>query len=201
LSIAIAADRSSWVPVAPDSDFPIQNLPYGVFVHEDGEPHIGAAIGEHIFDVSLAAEEELFDGIADRSVLQSSSLNALLAAGPEIWSSVRARLVELLAAESTELSVSSREGFLVPQNGVRMQLPFVPGDYVDFYSSLEHATNLGKILRPDTEPLLPNWRWIPIGYHGRSSTVVVDGTPIVPPKGQRKGDAGPAFGPTRQLDV
>ncbi|HEV3152933.1 MAG TPA: fumarylacetoacetase [Candidatus Baltobacteraceae bacterium] len=197
----IAADLSSWVPVEPGSDFPIQNLPYGVFEQQDGEPHIGVAIGEQIFDLHLAAEEELFENVADRAVLQAPTLNALLAAGPGVWSGVRSRLADLLVSDSAELSAESRDGFLVAQSAVRMLLPFAPGDYVDFYSSLEHATNLGKILRPNTEPLLPNWRWIPIGYHGRSSTIVVDGTPVVRPNGQRKGENEPTFGPTRLLDV
>ena len=199
----IASEVSSWVDVAPDSDFPIQNLPFGVFSAGGNEPHIGVAIGEQIFDVYLAAQEELFDGLAERRVLQAPVLNELLAAGRPVWAAVRNRLSQLLRADSSELSAQTREGLLVAQRGTRMLLPFSAGDYVDFYSSLEHATNLGKIFRPDGEPLMPNWRWMPIGYHGRSSTIVVDATPIVRPNGQRKppSEPAPAFGPTRMLDI
>ena len=199
----LSTELSSWVEVAPDSDFPIQNLPFGVFAVEGDEPHIGVAIGEHIFDLHLASEAELFDGVIARTVLQAPALNALLALGRPAWTAVRERLVTLLRADSSELTDASRDGLLVRQCDVRMLMPFAAGDYVDFYSSIEHATNMGKMFRPDTEALLPNWRWIPIGYHGRSSTIVVDQTPIVRPSGQRKApsESAPSFGPSRQLDI
>jgi fumarylacetoacetase len=193
---------ASWVKVPAVSDFPIANLPYGVFVTQ-GRARIGVAIGEQIVDLHAASQAGLFDGIVPRALLESTSLNALLSAGRETWTAVRARLFELLREGTNELGEINRDLLLVSQREARMALPFQPGDYVDFYSSLEHATNLGKIFRPDAEPLLPNWRWIPIGYHGRSSTIVVDGTPIVRPSGQRKPpDAqAPMFGPTRMLDI
>lgn len=199
----IAPRLDSWVPVPAGSGFPLQNLPYGVFALDDGEAHLGVAIGESILDLNLAAQEELFEEVVDRRVLQAATLNPLLAAGRETWTRLRERLAQLLRADSNDLSGATREGLLVPQHSVRMLLPFEAGDYVDFYSSIEHATNLGKILRPGSEPLLPNWRWIPIGYHGRSSTIVVDGAPIIRPNGQRKGsaDGEPVFGPTKLLDV
>jgi len=192
----------SWVPAAADSDFPLANLPYGVFSGPGDEAHLGVAIGDAIFDLSLASQEGLFEGVADARLLEAETLNPLLAAGRGVWTAVRARLTELLRADSTAIAPSARDGFLVERGAVRMRKPFEPGDYVDFYSSLEHATNLGKILRPGSEPLLPNWRWIPIGYHGRSSTIVVDGTGVVRPRGQRKGpDGAPLFGPSTMLDV
>lgn len=192
----------SWVPVEPGSGFPIQNLPYGAFVR-DGAVHLGIAIGESIFDLHTAAEAGLFDGVLSRAALQAPVLNLILAAGRPAWSALRERVVELLIDQSTALEGVERQALLVPQNGTVMAMPFHAGDYVDFYSSLEHATNLGKIFRPGGEPLMPNWRWIPIGYHGRSSTIVVDGTPIVRPAGQRKAPdaATPSYGPSRQLDI
>ena len=199
----LSTELSSWVEVAPGSDFPIQNLPFGAFAVEGDEPHIGVAIGEHIFDLHLASEAELFDGVIARTVLQAPALNTLLASGKEAWTAVRERLVSLLRADSSELADASREGLLVRQGDVRMLMPFAPGDYVDFYSSIEHATNMGKMFRPDSEALLPNWRWIPIGYHGRSSTIVVDQTRIVRPSGQRRppNESVPSFGASRQLDI
>lgn len=194
---------TSWVRVAPESDFPIDNLPYGVFEAAHGQPHIGVAIGDSIFDLYLAAQAGLFEGVISPAVLQAPTLNLLLAAGRAAWSEVRERVRALLIEGTSELGSIDRDALLMPRTSAKMLLPFAVGDYVDFYSSLEHATNLGKIFRPGGEPLMPNWRWIPIGYHGRSSTIVVDGTPIVRPSGQRKAPdaAQPTFGPSRLLDI
>lgn len=193
----------SWVRVAADSEFPLENLPYGVFRSAQGEPHIGVAIGDSIFDLHGAAQTGLFDGIVSRAVLAAPTLNLLLAAGRGVWSALRERVHALLQANTAAFAGVDRDALVAPRGKAQMLLPFAVGDYVDFYSSLEHATNLGKIFRPDGEPLMPNWRWIPIGYHGRSSTIVVDGTPIVRPKGQRKppGAPEPSFGPSRLLDI
>jgi fumarylacetoacetase len=192
----------SWVEVPAGSDFPIQNLPYGAFIR-DGAIHLGVAIGESIFDLHAAADAGLFDGVMARGALQAPTLNLLLAAGRPAWTSLRERIVELLRTDTAALEGIDREALLAPRSGAMMAMPFHVGDYVDFYSSLEHATNLGKIFRPDGEPLMPNWRWIPIGYHGRSSTIVVDGTPVVRPSGQRKPPdaAAPVYGPSRLLDI
>jgi len=194
---------SSWVRVAPDSEFPLANLPYGVYRSARGEPHIGVAIGDSIFDLHDAAQAGLFDGIVSRAVLQAPTLNLLLAAGRTVWSALRERVHALLQTHATAFAGIDRDALTAPRTNAQMLLPFAVGDYVDFYSSLEHATNLGKIFRPGGEALMPNWRWIPIGYHGRSSTIVVDGTPIVRPKGQRKPPdaAEPSFGPSRLLDI
>jgi fumarylacetoacetase len=198
----IDVELDSWVHDAARSDFPIQNLPYGVFLRST-EPRIGVAIGEYIFDLCAAAHAGLFDGAVAPDVLQAPALNPLLGAGRATWTAVRQRTMELLRAGTGLLEGVNRDSLLVAQRGSRMAIPVQVSDYVDFYSSLEHATNLGKIFRPDAEPLLPNWRWIPIGYHGRSSTIVVDGTPVVRPCGQRKpADAPtPVYGPTAMLDI
>lgn len=199
---AMEQARASWVTVAGESDFPIHNLPYGVFESASG-PHIGVAIGAHIFDLHAAAVRGYFAGYADTGVLTATTLNPLLAAGRSAWTRLRERCAALLDARSNDVPPEEREALIVLQSAARMRLPFTVGDYVDFYSSLEHATNLGKIFRPDGEPLMPNWRWMPIGYHGRSSTIVVDGTPIVRPIGQRKpaGASEPAVGPSALLDI
>lgn len=198
--------NASWVEVARDSDFPLDNLPYGAFVRgaADGA-RLGVALGDTIVDLHVLARAGLFDAaLRDaRAVLCAPNLNPLLACGVTAWRTVRSRLTELLRAGNSEVAEARvAEAALVAPRDVGLVLPFAVGDYVDFYSSLEHATNLGRILRPDGEPLLPNWRWLPIGYHGRAGTVVPSGTPIVRPRGQTKAPAAvaPAFGPTRMLD-
>jgi fumarylacetoacetase len=196
---------NSWVPVPPDSDFTIYNLPYGAFVR-DGRRRLGVAIGSRILDLYALAEAGLVDGVCPRELLQAPSLNLFLAAGPSVWKTVRLHIAALLRGDDrgdARLRERNSDAFFAEQAGATMVVPMEIGDYVDFYSSLEHATNLGKILRPNTEPLLPNWRHMPIAYHGRASTVVIDDTPIVRPSGQRKpaGTDRPVFGPTQRLDI
>ncbi len=190
----------SWVPVPPGSGFPLENLPYGVFEGSD-RPHVGVAIGDAIFDLDGAARAGLFSDPSLSTALRTGSLNGLLALGREAWTSLRRRVQELLAI-SSPIASQDRANFVVSRASARMIMPFEVRDYVDFYSSLEHATNLGKIMRPGTEPLLPNWRRLPVGYHGRAGTVVIDGTPIVRPRGQIKQEGGePEFAPTKMLDI
>lgn len=198
----MSAPEGSWIDVADGSDFPLENLPYGVF-ERHGVRHIGVAVGEHIFDVHDAAQAGLFDDIVARPVLQAPSLNAFMGAGRKVWAEVRARLGAVLRSTTTLLDPIDRDKLVHPMRDAKMHLPAEVGDYVDFYSSLEHATNLGKIFRPQAEPLMPNWRWLPIGYHGRSSTIVVDGTPVRRPAGQRKPPEAeqPLFGPSQMLDI
>ncbi len=195
----------SWIPAPVDSEFPIQNLPYGVFRTADGRARVGVAIGNRIFDLDAAAEAGLFADYVDLpwGVFAHGSLNAFLELGRAVWRSVRRRVSDLLSFDNREIRDvwGLAERVLVPMPDAEMLLPFQPGDYVDFYSSLEHATNLGRMFRPDAEPLLPNWRWLPVGYHGRASTVMVSGSPVIRPRGQLKlGDAPPVEGPTGALD-
>lgn len=188
------------MPIPDGSRFPLENLPYGVFEAKGG-PHIGVAIGDSIFDLYAASKAGLLRDVVAEDVIEAPRLNPLLALGRKPWSDLRRRLTELLQGNSAVPS-ADRGNFIIKRENARMQLPFEVRDYVDFYSSLEHATNLGKIMRPGSEPLLPNWRSLPIGYHGRASTVVIDGTPIARPRGQIKKDDGTiAFEPSHMLDV
>ncbi|HET6275557.1 MAG TPA: fumarylacetoacetase [Candidatus Cybelea sp.] len=194
----------SWVPVHAESDFPIQNLPFGVFVGARGVPRIGVAIGEMILDCRAVAERGLLDDCCEPELLEASLLNPLLAAGRTTWRALRTRISDLLRVDGNpRLRDAGAEHFLIARDAVEMLVPMEIGDYVDFYSSLEHATNLGRIFRPNAEALLPNWRWIPIGYHGRSGTIVIDGTPVRRPHGQRKPPDAPAplFGASGRLDI
>lgn len=197
------ARLESWLPVATDSDFPIQNLPFGAF-ERDGVKRLGVAIGERILDLYALAESGMLDDVCDRKLLQARRLNPFLGAGRSRWLPVRERLSALLRRDGdARLREANLTRFFVERGGATMCVPMEIGDYVDFYSSIEHATNLGRLFRPGTEPLMPNWRWIPVGYHGRSSTIVIDGTPIRRPRGQRRAPDAPApeFGPSRRLDI
>nr|WP_063054550.1 fumarylacetoacetase [Nocardia salmonicida] len=174
------------VEVADDSLFGAENMPYGVFAPPGGEFRVGARLGDAVLD--LAA-------LLDDSVFARPNMNAFLAQGHHRWREVRDRLRELAG---TALPVDA----VHPVSSVRMALPVRIGDYVDFYASIDHATNLGRLFRPDSEPLLPNWRHLPVGYHGRAGTVVVSDTPVIRPRGQRRTASGtPDFGPSERLDI
>ena len=182
----------SWVDVPDGSDFPVENLPYGAFSTVPGEPaRIGVAIGDRVLDLAPALHDPVFG---------EPTLNAFLAQGRPRWREVRARLTELLTEEGHRSVV---ERHLLSRSSVILHLPFDVPDYVDFYASEDHAFNLGRMFRPDQAPLTPNWKWIPIGYHGRAGTVVVSNTPVVRPSGQRKApsEPTPTFGPSRRLDI
>jgi fumarylacetoacetase len=194
---------TSWIDSAnrSDSDFPIQNLPFGVFRRKtSGVRHVGVAIGEMILDVTAARNEGLFSGLAEEAAeaCTGETLNRFLALGKHHWSALRHRLSVLLS-ETTERGKVER--CLVAMSDVDMQMPVDVGDYSDFYASIHHATNVGSMFRPDN-PLLPNYKYVPIGYHGRASSIVVSGTEVRRPVGQTKADADPAptFGPCKQLD-
>jgi fumarylacetoacetase len=197
----------SWVAVADGSDFPIQHLPYGAFVRAgDATPRLGVAIGDAILDLRAVARAGLFDEVLPNAeaVFTQPVLNGLLQRGKPVWRAVRATVSRLLSASDGSVHAAGlAQRALVPQAEVALTLPLEVRDYVDFYSSREHATNVGRIMRPGGDALMPNWTWIPIGYHGRASSVVVSGTPVARPNGQRKqpGDAAPAFGPSRLLDI
>lgn len=187
--------RTSWVASAQGSDFPIQNLPLGIFSEAKGRRRPGVAIGDYIVDLTAIAE--LFDE-SWRADFAQPVLNAWLARGPEAQSELRQRLFELLSDERYRDDV---EPALVGQSDVRLHVPCLVGDYTDFYVGIHHATNVGKLFRPD-EPLLPNYKYVPIGYHGRASSVRPSGEPVIRPSGQRKApDAqAPEYGPSRRLD-
>jgi fumarylacetoacetase len=193
----------SWVESAnlPGTDFPIQNLPLGVFDRGKALTCIGVAIGDQIFDLSSAAENDCVPGIDEitNEALMDEPLNLLMALGRERWGALRKSVFHLLR-EGSE-SRADIEKCLVKQADVRMLLPAVIGDYTDFYASIYHATNVGSMFRPDN-PLMPNYKHIPIGYHGRASSIVPSGTPIHRPSGQLKPpDAEkPTFGPSKRLD-
>ena len=194
----------SWVRNANQSgsDFPIQNLPFGVFAPRDGgEARIGVAIGDQVVDIAACAECGLFSGDAavGANACSANALNALMELGPRYWTALRKQLFQALRHDATsELQTHVR---LLPMSEVEMRLPARIGDYTDFYASIHHATNVGSMLRPEN-PLLPNYKWLPVGYHGRSSSLVASGTPVRRPKGQTREAANepPVFGPSRRLD-
>jgi fumarylacetoacetase len=188
----------SRLKIPADSEFSLDNLPYGVF-SRPGEPRrIGVAVGDDVLDLAAVEAAGLLAGVVPEGVFGGETLNAFMATGLAAWTAARERLTELLTdADDRVLSM------LVPRADVVLHMPFAVGDYVDFYSSIHHAANVGRMFRPDSEPLLPNWRHLPVGYHGRAGTVVVSGTPIVRPRGQRRPRDGgdPTFGPTTTLDI
>ncbi|WP_260482745.1 fumarylacetoacetase [Sphingomicrobium flavum] len=189
---------SSWVDSANGHpDFPIQNLPLGVFAASEGDYRIGAAIGDRIVDLGALVDAGLIEG-EWAETLGEETLNGFFGEGYEAASQLRARLSQLLSDKAHRAAI---EPHLVDQSAVEMQLPASVGDYTDFYVGIHHATNVGKLFRPDN-PLLPNYKYVPIGYHGRASSVRVSGHPVVRPSGQRKGpdQEVPARGPSARLD-
>jgi len=188
---------TSWVPSAAGSGFDVDHLPYGVFVPTGGTPVVGARIGDQVLDVAALSWAETASWT---NILEAGTLNPLLAAGPAIWSAVR----EFLSVALTDESWRGRvERHLHRLADVQLRMPFQVADYVDFYASEHHATALGRIFRPDSEPLPANWKHLPLGYHGRAGTVVPSGTAVVRPCGQHKesNEQWPVFGPSRRLDV
>jgi fumarylacetoacetase len=201
--------RRSWVASAnePAADFPLQNLPHGVFRRRGAHdvPRGCVAIGDQVLDLAALSRIGLLDGAAAEAVSLAgeSSLNRLMASGPDHWSALRLGLSHLLGADGDGLAArqGAIEPLLVPQADVDLLLPAHVGDYTDFYASVYHATNIGSMFRPDN-PLMPNYKYVPIGYHGRTSSLVASGTPVRRPKGQLRPAATepPAFGPCRNLD-
>ena len=192
---------TSWVDVPDGSDFPIQNLPYGVFSNAHGT-RCGTAIGKSIVDLAAAEQAGLFaDTDLEPDTFSSDSLNTFIEQGQEVWRAVRTILIDFLRSGNEDAKTFATTHGLIIDTPVDLILPVTVGDYVDFYSSEQHATNLGKMFRPDGEALLPNWKHLPVGYHGRAGTVVVSGTDIVRPHGQRRGDGTPEYGPSIKLDI
>ncbi|MCP3416851.1 fumarylacetoacetase [Bradyrhizobium brasilense] len=194
----------SFIDVAPTSDFPIQNLPYGVFSSKDGlAPRVGVAIGDHVLDLWELEQDSRLD-VGPLGVFSQPSLNAFMALGPKVWSATRARISELLRSDHPELRDNRelRARALVPMADVRLHMPFAVSGYTDFYSSKEHATNVGVMFRGKDNALQANWLHMPIGYNGRASTVVVSGTKVRRPRGQLKPPTAevPSFGACKRLD-
>lgn len=206
----VDATLRSWVASAnvAESAFPIQNLPFGIFrrAGTDEAPRVGVAIGDRILDVPACIAAGLIDGDAPTlhaaaAACSSSTLNALMACGTAPRVALRAAISALLASDAPVHHQQIAAYALVAQTEADLFLPAQIGDYTDFYASVHHATNVGAMFRPDS-PLLPNYKWVPIGYHGRSSSIVVSGTAVRRPSGQRKGpdDAIPSVGPSRSFD-
>ena len=196
--------RRSWVESAQGHpDFPIQNLPFGVFRRRTGgTARVGIAIGDQILDLAAVTDLPAAAGTAAQACA-TASLNRLMALGPEYWSALRREVSTLLSDDSPAYRSDPRLGarILAPMTECELLLPAEIGDYTDFYASVHHATNVGSMFRPDN-PLLPNYKWLPIGYHGRSSSIMPSNAPVRRPRGQLKDQAAdaPVFGPSRALD-
>jgi len=197
--------RKSWLPVHPTSDFPIQNIPFGVFLTRDDIITIGTRIGDHAIDLGALHQLGYFNGIplTDDIFLQDT-LNDFISDGKKTWRLVRDRISKIFEKNNPELrdNEEHKKIVLFTLDEIEMQLPVQIGDYTDFYSSKEHATNVGKMFRDPENALLPNWLHIPVGYHGRSSSIVPSGTPIRRPMGQilPKGNELPEFAPSDMVD-
>jgi fumarylacetoacetase len=199
--------RRSFIEVPSDHDFPIQNLPYGVFTRPDADkPRCGVRIGDFVLDLKVIEHEGLFKDTAlgDEHVFCKWALNKFMSKGRVVWQSARQRISELLRHDGATLrdNAELRARALLPIDQVQMCLPAEIGDYTDFYSSKYHAFNVGTMFRGPENALMPNYTWIPVGYHGRASSVVLSGTPVRRPRGQTKADDAdaPTFGPCRLLD-
>ena len=194
----------SFIAVDPTSDFPIQNLPYGVFSAKDGlAPRVGVAIVDHVLDLWELAQDCRID-VVEPAVFAAPTLNPFMALGPKVWSTTRARIGELLREDHPELRDNEelRQRALVPMRDVQLYMPITVSGYTDFYSSKEHATNVGAMFRGKDNALQSNWLYMPIGYNGRASTVIVSGTKVRRPRGQLKPPSvdAPNFAPCKRLD-
>jgi fumarylacetoacetase len=208
----------SFIEVSPDSHFPIQNLPFGIFKPAQGEPRVGVAIGEFVLDLSVLEELGHFQGpeFQGRRVFSESALNTFFALGRPAWRKAREVIQHLLAAETPALrdDAALRDRVFHAQKDVKLLLPARIGDYTDFYSSYHHAHNVGTMLRGPENALMPNWKWLPVAYHGRASSIVASGAEVRRPHGQTKppdpplpgtgsavaSAAAPVFGPSRSFD-
>ena len=198
-------DRRSWLEITSDSDFPIQNIPFGVFLTKENIVTVGTRLGNFAIDLGALQQLGYFEGIElTDDVFLQDTLNDFISDGKKTWRLVRNRIAEIFDAENSALrdNKKHRDVVIFRMEDVEMQLPVFIGDYTDFYSSKEHATNVGKMFRDPENALLPNWLHIPVGYHGRSSTIVPSGIPVHRPMGQTMpADAtAPVFGPSRLVD-
>lgn len=195
----------SWISIPENSDFPIQNLPFGIFKTKDLLPRVGVAIGEYVLDLAELKKTGVFNSLKfDTQVFAKPYLNDFISLGKKTTRAVRERISKLLEERNPELrdDTKTKTKVLHKIKDVQMLMPVKVGDYTDFYSSMEHATNVGSMFRDPKNALLPNWKHLPIAYHGRASSIVVSGIGIHRPKGQTKADDAemPVFGPTKQLD-
>ncbi|MEM8900721.1 MAG: fumarylacetoacetase [Bacteroidota bacterium] len=191
---------TSWVPIPEHSDFSIHNLPWGIFSTSNLSPRVGVAIGEQVVDMYAVAKLGLLSEFGlDKEVFLSDFLNELISLGKPITSGIRLKLQQLLSKEDSPLK--DQLSVFHSQVDVNLHLPVKIGDYTDFYSSLEHATNVGKMFRDPENALLPNWKHLPVGYHGRASSIIPSGLDIHRPKGQTKpSDGPPVYGPSQRMD-
>ena len=199
------ATMTSWIEVPEGHDFPLANLPFGIFSTASRSARPGMRLGDHVIDLSALHAVGLLDGLGlSADVISAPVLNPLMKLGKPTTVTLRERVQALFAADSTELRdrPDLHASCLVPASTVTMHMPVEVGDYTDFYSSEDHARNVGKMFRDPDNALLPNWKHMPVGYHGRASSIVVSGTPIRRPMGQTRPDpeAPPVFGPSRLLD-
>ena len=196
----------SFIEVSPDSHFPLENLPFGIFQPKQGKPRVGVAIGDLILDLSILEELGHFRSpkFQGQRVFSEDSLNSFLALGRPAWRRTREMLQHLLSAETPALRDDRRlrEKIFHAQKDVTMKMPARIGNYTDFYSSYHHAHNVGTMLRGPENALMPNWKWLPVAYHGRASSVAISGTVVRRPHGQIKPPdaSAPVFGPTKSLD-
>ena len=198
-------DLKSWINIDKGSDFPIQNIPFGIFQKNGTGPRAATRFGDTVVDLYALANYNVFDGLnIDKELFNRCSLNDFIALGKPTWRALRDRLSEIFEENNPIIrdNPKAKAEVLYPIDSVEMLLPVKVGDYTDFYSSIEHATNVGIMFRDPANALLPNWKHIPVGYHGRSSSIVVSGTDIHRPKGQTKPDpeAGPVYGPSKMFD-
>ncbi len=198
-------ELKSWLDVTEESDFPIQNIPFGVFITKDDVVTIGTRIGDYAIDLGALQQLNYFAGIElTDDMFMQDTLNDFISDGKKTWRLVRNRISEIFESNNSELrdNAGHRDIVVCNMEDVEMQLPVLIGDYTDFYSSKEHATNVGMMFRDPENALLPNWVHIPVGYHGRSSSIVPSGIPVHRPMGQTVpvGERTPVFGPSRMID-
>jgi fumarylacetoacetase len=204
---AMKADwsRQSWVESAndPSCGFPLQSLPWCIFTADDNRPRPGVGIGDSILDLQLCGRTDVLEGLPKSipAACEARNLNALIACGSAAHAALRSRLFDLLDAKADQTTRQSLTTALIPMQSTQLLKPVDPPNYTDFYASIDHAIRVGRLFRPDN-PLLPNYKYVPIGYHGRASSIVVSGTPIRRPSGQTKPTEGPipSFGPSTFLD-
>ena len=200
-----SSNRKSWLTVHENSDFPIQNIPFGVFLTKEDVITIGTRIGDYAIDLGALQQLNYFEGIdLTDDMFMQDTLNDFISDGKKTWRLVRDRIGNIFEINNPKLrdNKEHRDIIIFNMEDVEMQLPVLIGDYTDFYSSKEHATNVGKMFRDPENALLPNWLHIPVGYHGRSSTIIPSGIPIHRPMGQTlpNGETSPVFGPSRLVD-